>query len=116
MMSGDGISELRIGVVSDLHAFDSVVGGSPSPSHLNITLPENEPGKHPISGLLRLIEEERLTADLFLCAGDLGDKANRAGIQYAWKKIHEIGGKLEAKLIAASSGNHDLDSRYINSE
>lgn len=108
---------LRIAVASDLHAYETLGSDTAtSPSHLRVSLPENEPGKHPISGLLKLIETERLTADLFLCAGDIGDKAQPVGIQYAWKAIHEVGRKLGASLVAATSGNHDLDSRYINTD
>jgi hypothetical protein len=105
---------LRIAVVSDLHACDDVGSdASVSPSHLKISLPNNEPGKHPISGLLKLIETEALRADILLCAGDMGDKAQPSGIKYAWKAVHEIGRKLGASLITATSGNHDLDSRFL---
>lgn len=113
-MSVNSSSELRIAVVSDLHAY-APQGDGPAPSHLDITLSENEPGQHPIAGLRKLIQDNKLATDLLLCAGDLGDKANIAGIQYAWKAIHQIGGELGSKLIAATSGNHDLDSRYIHS-
>jgi 3',5'-cyclic AMP phosphodiesterase CpdA len=108
---------LKIAVVSDLHAFDSKENDlTTSPSHLKITLPENDPGKHPISGLIQLIEDEKISADLLLCGGDMGDKAQRAGIMYSWKAIHQLGEKLNARLVTATSGNHDLDSRYITTE
>src|SRR5438309_6514993 len=108
---------LKVAVVSDLHAHDSKdIDTSTWPSHLRISLPESEPSKHPISALTQLIQTENLTADLLLCAGDMGDKAQQAGIQYAWKTIHQLGGKLGARLVAATSGNHDLDSRYITTE
>jgi hypothetical protein len=109
-------TELKIAVASDLHAFEHKSDSDPSPSHLRITAPDNEPGKHPIRGLLKLIQEQSLTADLFLSPGDLGNKAEPAGIQYAWKAIHELGSKLNVDLVTASSGNHDLDSRYLTSE
>ena len=105
----------RIAVASDIHAYDNINDDS-APSHLRITEPENEPGKHPIAGLIDLIEKEGLVADLFLSPGDLGDKAQPAGIQYAWKCLHQVGEKLRAKLVTAASGNHDLDSRYIHND
>jgi len=108
---------LKIAVVSDLHAYEALGSeSSVSPSHLKISLPYNEPGKHPISGLIQLIETERLRADILLCAGDMGDKAQPTGIQYAWKAIHDIGRKLEATLVTATSGNHDLDSRFLTTK
>jgi hypothetical protein len=106
---------LKIAVASDLHAFEKTNDSDTFPSHLRITAPENEPGKHPIVGLLRMIEDQNLKADLFLSPGDLGDKANPSGILYAWRAIHQIGAQLGVDLVTASSGNHDLDSRYITS-
>jgi len=105
---------LRIAVASDLHAFDDC-GADPSPSHLKTTLPEDQPTKHPISGLIELVKSKSLSADILLCPGDLGDKARPAGIQYAWKKIGAIQNALGATLAMATVGNHDLDSRYKTS-
>lgn len=103
-----------IAVASDLHAYETDPN---EPSHLNITIPENQTHVHPISALIKLIkkEGEEISADILLCPGDLGDKAQSSGIQYAWKSIHKIGAALNAKLITAASGNHDLDSRYLTS-
>ena len=104
---------LRIAVASDLHAYDNC-GRRPEPSHLRISHPEDQPGKHPIAGLVKLIvEDEKLSADLLLCPGDLGDQVEIAGIKYAWEKLHQVGLKLGAGLVTATAGNHDLDSRYI---
>lgn len=105
---------LMIAVASDIHAYD-VHDSGPAPSHLRINSAENEPTQHPISGLIHLIKSEKLRADLFLCPGDLGDKAESTSVQYAWKAVHKLGKALGASLIAAASGNHDLDSRYRNS-
>ena len=104
----DGI--LSIAVMSDLHAYDEAEGQQPS--HLKTTDPEDQPEKHPISGLLHLIQKTPLEADLLLCGGDFGDKARPAGIQYAWAKCHEVGCALRCQLLAATTGNHDVDSRY----
>jgi hypothetical protein len=105
--------ELRIVIVSDLHAFaaSDLKAKQPSPSHLNIALPEDQPTRHPIAGLMKLIEELQLKADLLLCPGDMGDRASREGIQYAWKKLHELKERLDAKFLATATGNHDVDSR-----
>jgi hypothetical protein len=103
---------LRIAVASDLHAYDNC-GRRPEPSHLKISHPEDQPGKHPIAGLIKLIKDGKLAADLLLCPGDLGDQAEVVGIQYAWKKLHQLGSDLGAGLVTATAGNHDLNSRYI---
>jgi hypothetical protein len=111
----DSDNYLTIAVASDLHAFEPSDKILSPPSHLKITLPETDIAVHPISALLDLIKKKELKTDLFLCPGDMGDKANASGIKYAWKAIHQIGTSLEAKLTAAASGNHDLDSRYLTS-
>src|SRR4051812_1281571 len=78
-------ASITVAVLSDLHAYESA--GESAPSHLRITDPESEPGKHPIAGLRALIAAESLRADLILCPGDLGDKAHLASLQYAWHAV-----------------------------
>jgi predicted MPP superfamily phosphohydrolase len=103
---------LLIAVASDLHAYDEHDGDA-APSHLRITDPENQPGKHPISGLLKLISEDStIRADLLLCPGDLGHKAKPAPLKYAWQALQTLKEALGAGKLIATAGNHDLDSRY----
>ena len=68
---------LDIAIVSDLHAFDDPQGKE-DPSYLSVSLPENEPGKHPIAALLELIKKEGLRANLLLCGGDRTPPSQRA--------------------------------------
>jgi 3',5'-cyclic AMP phosphodiesterase CpdA len=103
---------LTIAIASDLHAYDEHKGDN-KPSHLLITDPEDQPGKHPISGLVKLIEQEDLSADLLLCPGDLSHQAKPGPLKYAWQALHKIKSVLGAELVVATAGNHDLDSRYI---
>jgi Calcineurin-like phosphoesterase len=104
---------LTVGIVSDLHAFDPDSGspGDP-PSHLSTASPEDQPNLHPISGLLKLIRDEVLSADILICCGDIGDKANPSAIKFGWERIQRIKSALNAKALIATPGNHDLDSRY----
>lgn len=108
-----GSTEITIGIVSDLHACTLDKKDAAVPSHLDITLPEH-PTTHPIAGLLTLIrnEKDRLSADLLLSAGDIGDKAKPDCIVYAWKVLHQLKDALNADLIIPAVGNHDVDSRY----
>jgi 3',5'-cyclic AMP phosphodiesterase CpdA len=111
---GENIAPLepfRIAVLSDLHAYDHVPGEPPS--HLCVLDPEDQPGKHPLAALEHLIEASALTCDLLLCAGDIGDKANPGGIQGAWKWLIRLKEKFSATIVAATPGNHDVDSRYV---
>lgn len=102
---------LEVAVLSDLHAYEAANPDSP-PSHFCITNPPLDPIKNPIAALVKLIEGEKIRADVLMCAGDIGDKAHPVAIQYAWEQIHKIGKTLETKLLVASTGNHDVDSRY----
>ncbi len=74
---------LTLAVLSDLHAFDKThYSGVTLPSFLDMSLGEDRNSIHPISALKRLITTETLRADIMICAGDLGDRANPAYIQY----------------------------------
>src|SRR5690242_19573139 len=97
--------ELKVAIVSDLHAYNEDKGPSP-PSNLWVQDANNDPGRHPIIGLQDLIERENIHVDLLLCGGDMGDKANPAGILYVWEKLNLIKIKLKAKRLAATTGNH----------
>lgn len=105
------MNTLEIAVLSDLHAFDDPQGKE-DPSYLSVSLPDTEPGKHPIAGLLRLIETQPLKADLVVCPGDLGDKARPVAIKYAWASLQRIRQALNAEHLAVATGNHDCDSRH----
>jgi predicted phosphodiesterase len=115
----DRISDtLSLAVLSDLHAFDSKnYGGKENhPSFLNMSEREDSAARHPIASLKNLIKKENLRADIVICAGDMGDKAHPAAIQYAWSKLHELKEAIGAYIIGATPGNHDHDSRSIYCE
>jgi predicted phosphodiesterase len=103
---------MRLGILSDLHAYAGEPP-APPPSLLNTRLPEDQPAQHPFVGLADLIRGETLRVDALVCCGDIGDKASPEGIAWAWKWIHRIGQELGADRVIATSGNHDVDSRYI---
>jgi hypothetical protein len=91
-------------------------GNEPSPSHLDTTQAESLTLHHPISALLALIRSNSITADLLLSPGDLGDRANPSGIAYAWSALAKLAKELRCEAYAATAGNHDLDSRFNDSE
>jgi hypothetical protein len=105
---------IQIAIASDLHVHDE--DGDNSPSHLRVGAEEGNPGRHPIVGLQKLVDTHHLKADLLLCPGDLGDKASRKGIQYAWKMLHQLKVSLSATDLLATVGNHDIDSYGKNTE
>lgn len=107
------MTALRIAVVSDIHAFDGPVP-DPAPSYMKVSHPESDIASHPIMGLADLINREALVADVLVSAGDMCDKANESGVQYAWRKLHDLRQLLQATRLLATPGNHDLDSRSIH--
>jgi hypothetical protein len=107
-------SILRIAVASDLHAYQPKTEGGVRESYLNILGTSDSGSVDPLRDLTQLIDAEKIKADLLLSPGDLGNKACAEGIKYAWKSLHEIGNQLQAHLVTASSGNHDLNSRYLD--
>jgi hypothetical protein len=102
-----------VAVASDLHAFTDSKDAA-APSYLNINGKPNSSGLHPLSALTRMILDLGLVADLLLCPGDLGDKASQEGTIYAWDAIHKIAKSLKSITVLATTGNHDVDSRFIH--
>lgn len=105
---------LRFAVASDLHVHTDE--GDNSPSHLRAGSDESNLMQHPIASLCNLIDQESLTANAILCPGDLGDKANTVGIQYAWAKLQQLKTHLKATDIFGTVGNHDVDSRGVHND
>jgi predicted MPP superfamily phosphohydrolase len=105
--------QLTVALLSDMHAYaKDRKGREDEPSHLECSMLEDDAGRHPVVGLEQMIDQEEISADLLLCGGDLGDKADTAGIEYAWRQVQRLGAKLKVDQIIATAGNHDLDSRY----
>lgn len=107
---------IRIAVLSDIHAHStaSLNDGESPPSYAEISAPES-PGANPFAALEELIALEGLEADVLVSGGDMGDKATPGAIQYAWDRIRRLSPLLNAKILIAATGNHDMDSRAINS-
>lgn len=111
------IEYLTVALLSDMHAYAKNRNGrTDEPSHLECGMRENDPNSNPVVGLEELIAKHGLEADLLLCGGDLGDKADVAGVEFAWKQVQRLGGKLGAQQVIATAGNHDLDSRYQDTQ
>jgi hypothetical protein len=112
-MSSEGSDgeRLRVAIMSDLHAYDGDL--SPPPSWLKMGAEGTNPLLHPIAGLEQLIADDRSLqqTDLLLCPGDLGDKAQPAGVKHGWDMVQRARGALGNPLIVATTGNHDVSSR-----
>jgi Icc-related predicted phosphoesterase len=109
--------DLRLFVVSDLHAFDGSQKHDREPSFFDISKPENSGAENPIRDLKTLIAANGgIKADFLICCGDLGDKAVPGATERAWKELQELGKLLETKQIITTVGNHDVDSRHQHND
>jgi hypothetical protein len=101
----------KLAIVSDVHAFQPDAAATTrdaDPSWVRTTDGPDHP-RAPFQALEHLIEDEELSAEYLLCCGDMGDKADSAGIAYTWGWLETIRRRLNATTIA-TTGNHDVDS------
>jgi predicted phosphodiesterase len=103
---------VRLAFLSDLHAYHPEAG-RPTVSYLPTTQTPNDPD--PFGSLEELISREKLKVDLVICAGDICDKADFRGFQYAWTRLNNLSRTMSAKQLIATCGNHDLNSRHVDS-
>jgi predicted phosphodiesterase len=71
---------------------------------------------NPMEALKRVIDEDELEADLILCTGDITNMIDEQGLITGWNYLEEIKRHLNVKYLAATIGNHDVDSRKIHSK
>jgi hypothetical protein len=107
---------LRIAVLTDFHAYAGRPGDkAASPSWLDLSQVQSDPGRNAFAGLIEKIAAEQVTSDVLLCCGDLGDKADPAGQQYVWSEVEKVRAALGSRITLGAAGNHDVDSRYTHS-
>lgn len=100
---------LSLFIASDLHAYEGAI--NPPPSGLKVGDEGSNPLTYPVPGFEALATQERLTADLLLCPGDLGDHAQAGGVTHGWAMIQRMAKALGDATVLATTGNHDVMSR-----
>lgn len=109
------MAKVSILFLSDLHAFaSSPARKGNAPSYIEAGRASKSRADDAFEALKKLIQEEGLTADIVLCGGDLGDKADEVGLAHAWQELQAIGGLVRAARTLAVCGNHDLNSRHLD--
>lgn len=97
-----------IAIMSDLHFSPDERGREDS----YVMLSTSSVDKHdPMRDLLKLIEQEKLCADILMCPGDITVAADEASLRGAWSAIQESARALKAPSVFAATGNHDIASR-----
>ena len=102
----------RFVVLSDIHATDVDSNGEDLISY--VSTKNTEDSNNPFLALKRTIEDEK-PIDAIMCAGDISYQANKSGLNYAWKYQNELKESTTLNRLYAVNGNHDIDSRYIES-
>lgn len=105
------MSELRIAVMSDIHAGERESNWT----HVVAEPPVARRGQQPLSDLARLVEDSGLKADYLVVPGDIANQADAVGLAYGWRKAHAVAEQLEARLVAAP-GNHDVVTRAASAD
>jgi hypothetical protein len=121
----NGVS-ISIGIISDPHV---VIKGAASngtfPKQHSFFEVDDETGRmsgaldkqHPWLDLISLLKTpggsnaSPMSVDALLCAGDLGFRGSIESIHAAWKLLQDAGAEMNAGLVAAATGNHDVHSR-----
>jgi len=108
------MTKISILFLSDLHVFSpSAARKGEVPSFIQAGRADKTETDDAFEALKKLIKEEGIKADLVICGGDLGDKADDVGVEHAWRELQVIGSLAGAKRTLAVCGNHDLNSRYF---
>jgi 3',5'-cyclic AMP phosphodiesterase CpdA len=109
---------LTVAVVSDLHFFVRDEKATTAHSHLPVdaatgAIASSARGKHhnPFDDLIQVIAEKGLRADVLLCPGDITTRANPDALRVGWQHLVELARALNADLLCAATGNHDVESR-----
>jgi predicted phosphodiesterase len=111
--SSSNAKRLSIAIVSDLHCCAPQEG--PRKSFLIAGSKRTPIGQHLVQSLLALIDKHKMKADVVICPGDLSHQVCQAGMVQAWEYLGEIQRKLGSPELLATVGNHDVDSRKLNS-
>ena len=105
----------KILVISDLHVSEEASSDS-GPSLISVNPAGKKLGEIMFKELVKAVQEEDLEIEWVICPGDLGDKANRAGQEYAWEQLNQVKQQLKAAHLVGTAGNHDFDSRLVTTE
>jgi predicted phosphodiesterase len=104
---------MKICVISDLHCKFQLKIEENSSTSLISNKPRIPINQHPVAAFVDLVKRKNITADILICPGDLGDRADEQGIGTAWTLLDEMNRVLGSKLLLTIPGNHDVNSRKL---
>jgi hypothetical protein len=106
---------LTVAIASDLHFYTESLDRHGKPSWLglksDVMPPQYTDPSNPWNDIAELIKHENLHSDLVISPGDITTYADRNGLNVAWSCLVDLAKSLNAHLVAAATGNHDVSSR-----
>ncbi|MFC0350655.1 metallophosphoesterase family protein [Undibacterium danionis] len=100
-------------VVSDIHAF---VDKKKNDGSLLDYSGDSRTSTNPLKDLIKVASAQSIKVDALVCAGDICNKADPAGLAAAWSDLHCLASTLGNATLLATNGNHDLDSRHLTED
>jgi hypothetical protein len=97
------VTDFRFAVVSDIHAGDERSDWT----YVKIEPPVARRHRHPLCDLQLIIDQDGIRCDYLIVPGDIANQADPKGLNYAWRRLHEIADQLGARILSAP-GNHDV--------
>jgi len=104
---------LSMFVVSDLHCIGPSEVDNRSDSLLHLPASAGLL-RTPFNALLRLVEDQAISADVLLCCGDLTNRSAAEGFELGWAELEALASALDATSILFTPGNHDVDVYDLN--
>jgi Calcineurin-like phosphoesterase len=99
------MSEIKILVISDLHAIAS--SDERDDSHLYFEKDDSEWG----NALISYIKDLDTEIDVLVCAGDIANKACKQSFSNGWSFVNKLKEELNIPELLCVPGNHDHQSR-----
>ena len=113
------MKKIRIAVISDLHCHPKK-SENENCTTLFSNILRDDVNSHPVQSFIEYyngsLQEEFPTVDYLLCPGDITNYSDLQGFISGWDYVKEISSLFQAGDTYATLGNHDIDSRHINSE
>lgn len=107
---------LKIAIISDLHCHPERKDYDKNKTYLFSDKLRTPSKEHPVQNLIEILDDDNLKIDLMLSPGDFTDCSDKQGFLSGWSYIKEISYALNCNEIIGTIGNHDVDSRNLNSD
>jgi 3',5'-cyclic AMP phosphodiesterase CpdA len=116
-MDSDFREKLRVAIIGDPHFHREGDSCRTAISHIRLDgageFISRQGQQNPWTGLVNLVSERNIRADVLICAGDMTYGADRIGLRKAWDELGNLAEQLCARFMVSATGNHDVCSRSM---